>query len=270
MGHEEIRLIALDLDGTLLNEDKQIHEQDAKIIREVMARGVIVTLVSARPLCSMLPYAEQLGIKVPLISLSGSYISDMREQEILLEKPMDLAIFKEMVMALEEKDYYIKAYSKNQLFVQEDDEVTKRYSEIFSVPYTVVGKKQLRALEHPPLRMAIFDNVPRIEEARKTLENWSNYFKVLRDTERGLEIVEHTVSKGAALMRLCQELNIPLKQVMAIGNEGSDLAMIQAAGLGIAMGNACDELKEHAVYVTKENTQCGVGFAIEEYIVKKT
>lgn len=269
MRYSDIRLVALDLDGTLLNEDKQIHEDDVKTIQAIMSKGVLVTLASARPLCSMLPYAQQLGIKIPLISLSGSYVSDMQEREILLERPIDLTIFKEMVMAFEEKDYYVKAYSKNRLFVQEDDEVTQRYSKVFNVPYTAVGKKQLRALEMSLLRLAIFDEPSRIEEARETLENWSNYFKVIRDTDRGLEIVEHTVSKGTALKSLCQHFNISLEQVMAIGNEGSDLAMIQSAGLGIAMGNACEELKEQAVYVTKENTECGVGFAIQQYILNK-
>lgn len=269
MGYSDIRLVALDLDGTLLNDDKQIHEHDIKIIQEIMSKGVMVTLASARPLCSMLPYAQQLGINFPLISLSGSYVSDMQETEILVERPMDLAVFKEMVMVFEEKDYYIKAYSKNRLFVQEDDEVTQRYSKVFKVPYTAVGKKQLRTLDMSLLRLAIFDEPSRIEEARETLGNWSNYFKVIRDTDRGLEIVEHTVSKGTALKSLCQNFNIALEQVMAIGNEGSDLAMIQSAGLGIAMGNSCEELKEHAAYVTKENAQCGVGFAIQQYILNK-
>jgi len=269
MGYSDIRLVALDLDGTLLNEHKQIHEQDIKIIQEIMSKGVLVTLASARPLCSMLPYAQQLGIKIPIISLSGSYVSDMQESKILLEKTIDLAAFREMVMVFEEKDYYIKAYSKSRLFVQEDDEVTQRYSNVFKVPYTAVGKKQLRSLDMSLLRLAIFDEPSRIEEARGILGEWSNYFKVIRDTDRGLEIVESTVSKGTALKSLCQKFNISLEQVMAIGNEGSDLAMIQSAGLGIAMGNACKELKEHADHVTKENTECGVGVAIQQYVLNK-
>lgn len=268
MGDSDIRLIALDLDGTLLNKDRQIQEQDAKIIQKVMAKGVIVTLASARPLCSMLPYARQLRIKAPLISLSGAYVSDMQETQIILKQPLDLTKFQEMIAVFEEQDYYIKVYSSNRLFVQEDDEVTRSFSQKFNVPYTAMGKKQLKTLTRPPFRLAMFSEPSRIEKARKILEDWPQHFTVMRDTDRGLDIVERTVSKGAALTYLCRQMNIPLKQVMAIGNEGSDLAMIQAAGLGVAMGNACAELKEQADFVTKENTQCGVGFAIQQHILK--
>jgi len=265
----DIQLIALDLDGTLLNDEKNIPRQTIEMIKEVMGRGVIVTLVSARPVCSMMPYAEQLGLKAPLISLSGAYITDMKQERILFRKPVDLLKFREMISIFEERNFYIKVYYEKQLVVQETTQETIEYSRMFGVPYKAVGSKGLRILIEPPLRVFLFNEPLQIQEASQILKEWSDYFHVIRDTDQGLEIVERTVSKGAALTTLCLELNVPMNHVMAIGNEGSDIAMIQAAGLGIAMGNACEELKECAVHVTKTNTECGVGYAIQKYILNR-
>lgn len=267
MSHADIALIALDLDGTLLNEEKQISVQDLEVIRKVMRQGVTVTLVSARPICSMRPFARQLGIDVPLISLSGAYISDVREKKVWLEEPLDLKKFQEMIAFFEEANYYIKAYSHNHLFVQAATEETLRYTKAFGVPYTAVGIKQLRTLETPPLRLAMFDEPMRIKKAFKYLAGWNDDFKVVKDSEYGLEVVKHSVSKGAALQELCCELNIQMDKVMAIGNECSDISMIKAAGLGIAVGNACEELRDCADFVTGANTESGVGYAITEHIL---
>ena len=265
----DIELIALDLDGTLLNEEKRIPLQTVEMIKKVMSKGVIVTLVSARPVCSMIPYAKQLGLQAPLISLSGAYITDMKQEKILLRKPMDLVKFREMVSIFEDENFYIKVYYEEQVVVEQATQETIEYSRIFGVPHIAVGSKELRNLQQPPLRVFLFNESSDIQEASKKLKGWSDYFNVIRDTDHGLEVVEKTVSKGAALKVVCQKFNIPLSNVMAIGNEGSDIAMIRQAGLGIAMGNACEELKQCATYVTKTNTECGVGYAIEKYILNR-
>ncbi|MBP2627038.1 MAG: Cof-like hydrolase [Firmicutes bacterium] len=269
MINSDIKFIALDLDGTLLDDNKKIPRQAVDIIKEVMNRGVIVTLVSARPLRSMLPYAQQLGLEAPLISLSGSYITDMKQERILLRKPVDLLKFREIISIFEERNFYIKVYYEGQLVVQEAIQETIEYKKIFGVPYTEVGSKGLRRLQEPPLRIFLYNEPLQIQEAAQILKGWSEYFHVIRDTDHGLEIVERTVSKGAALKVICQEMDILMSNVMAIGNEGSDISMIREAGLGIAMGNACAELKQYAVDVTKTNTECGVGYAIQKYILNR-
>ena len=266
----DIKLIALDLDGTLLDEDKKIPLETVGMIKEVMATGVIVTLVSARPVGSMLPYAKQLGLEAPLISLSGAYITDMKQERILLRRPVDLVKFRDMISIFEEKNFYIKVYYEEQLVVQEATSETIEYSRIFGVPYKTVGSKGLRTLTQPPLRIYLCNEPVKIQEAAETLKGWTDYFHVIRDTDHGLEIVERTVSKGSGLKAICQELNVPMSNVMAIGNEGSDISMIREVGLGIAMGNACAELKQYAVDVTKTNTECGVGYAIQKYILNRS
>jgi Cof subfamily protein (haloacid dehalogenase superfamily) len=264
-----IRLIALDLDGTLLDEEKKIPDQAVEMIAKAKAKGIIVTLASARPFCSMLPYARQLQLDAPLISLSGSYVTDEREERIWLRRPMNLLKFREMVRFFEEENYYVKVYLENQLIVQEPTKETVNYSRIFGVPYTALGPKKLRTLEKAPLRIALFDDAERIQKAQQILKKWSDDFAVIRDTDHGLEIVEPTVSKGGALKVICRDLRIPMGNVMAVGNEGSDISMIREAGIGIAMGNACKELKQFADDVTKTNEECGVGYAIQKFVFKE-
>ncbi len=264
-----VRLIALDLDGTLLDEEKKIPGQAVQLIAKAQEKGIIVTLASARPFCSMLPYARQLKLEAPLISLSGSYVTKEREERIWLKRPMDLLKFREMVRIFEDDNYYIKVYLENELIVQEATEETINYSRNFGVPYTALGPKKLRTLDKAPMRIAIFDDAARIQKAQQILKMWSDDFAVIRDTDHGLEIVEPTVSKGAALKRICEDLGIPMKHVMAVGNEGSDISMIREAGIGIAMGNACEELKQYADDITKTNEECGVGYAIQKFVFKE-
>jgi len=268
MAYPDIRLIALDLDGTLLDEAQEIPIQTVETIQEVKQRGVIVTLASARPLCSVLPYADRLGITAPLITNGGAYLVDRDQAKVLLSKPLDLGTFREMARFFEERDYYIKAYSNERLFVQEATRETIEYSSRFGVPYTEVGKKKLSALEEPPLRVFVWDDPLAGNDALELMQQWSASFAFARETGCGLEVVDRTVSKGAALKAICREFGVPLSHVMAIGNEGHDIAMVQAAGLGIAMGNACEELKRCANEVTKSNSECGVEHAIRKYVLK--
>lgn len=269
MMYPPVRLIALDLDGTLLDEEKKIPHRAIEMIAKAREKGIIVTLASARPLCSMLPYVCQLQLDAPLISLSGSYVTDEKQEKIWLKRPMNLLKFREMIRIFEEKNYYVKVYLENQLFVQEVTKETADYSRIFGVPYTALGPKRLRTLEKAPLRIALFDDSVRIQNASQILKMWSDDFAVIRDTDHGLEIVEPTVSKGAALKIICCGLGIPMENVMAVGNEGSDISMIREAGIGIAMGNACEELKQCADDVTKTNEECGVGYAIQKFVFKE-
>jgi Cof subfamily protein (haloacid dehalogenase superfamily) len=265
--NSKIQLIVLDLDGTLLDEERRIPGSTVTLIQMVMGQGIVVTLASARPLCSMLPYVKQLRITVPVISLSGAYVTDRKEEKTLLKKPMNLAKFRKMIRGFEDDTFYIKVYSEDHLFVQEETVKTAQYSRTFGVPYSVVGRHGLSAMDKSPLRLALFNDSARIPEAVHTLKYWSDDFVAIRDTDHGLDIVEHTVSKGAALKVICQNFAIPLSNVMAIGNEGSDIAMVREAGLGIAMGNACEELKRYASYVTKTNKECGVEYAIQKYVL---
>lgn len=266
----DIRFIAIDLDGTLLDDDKTIPLSTIAVIKEIQAKGIYVTLASSRPFCSVMPYARQLGISLPLIAHGGAYIADSTGANVRLRQTLNRGASLAVIKVLEDHDYYIKVYCDDVLYVQEASIETIEYSQQFGVEYRVLGRNKLTSLTESPIRIAVFDQPARIHHVRKLIQPWQTYFSISSDTDSGLELVDCSVHKGQAVALMCADLGIPMAHVMAIGNEGNDIGMLKAAGFGIAMGNACPELKQMASYITKSNADFGVEHVLRKYILSTT
>lgn len=265
----DIQLVAIDLDGTLLDDNRNIPPETLAVIGEVASKGVIVTLASGRAFCSVTPYASQLGINVPIISCCGAYVSDLAGKQLFVNHTLDWEHCRELVCYFEERGYYIKVYYHDRFYVQEVSAETETFSRNTRIPYHVLGKGRLTELTEPPLKMVFIDEASRIMEAYRELDRWSEYINKAQDSDTGIEIVAAHVSKASGLAELCGKYGIALENVMAIGNEGNDIEMLQAVGLGVAMGNACAQVKRHARAVTKSNTERGVEHALLKYVLHK-
>lgn len=263
-----IKMVVLDLDGTLLDENKEIPPQTVKTIDRVREKGIAVTLASSRPLCSVWPYARELNIDLPLIAHSGAIITGAAGSAFRLRQPLNPQSARAALEVLESHGYYIKAYCDDILYVQEAIEETVRYSQLYGVEYRETGKNNLSKLPENPVRLMMFDkDERRIEQIPELLGDLQEDFSFANDTAYGLEMVDRSVNKGNAVKWLCDELGLAMREVMAIGNEGNDIEMIKMAGLGIAMGNACGKLKEVAADITRPNTDSGVEYALKKYIL---
>lgn len=263
-----IQLVAIDLDGTLLNDDKRITAETLRTIQTVMARGVSVVLASGRPWCSVLPYARQLGLNTPIIAHSGAYMAD-ETGRVYADETLEAAEGPAVIRMLEDAGYYFKVYCRDVFYVQVPTQETLDFSRIYKVPYQAVGTGRLALLDKPVNRIMIYDRPERIEAVEKLLLPWSDVFSYARDSARGLDILPRGVNKGSALRLLCSRLQVDLKKVMAIGNEGNDIEMICEAGLGVAMGNSCLELKACAAAVTAGNQAEGVAQALKTYVLQE-
>lgn len=265
---QPIRLVALDLDGTILDEQKKLHEQTIAVIQKVRERGVRVTLATGRALISALPFAGQLGLDTSLITYNGALLSAYPQGNVIEKIPMPMQLAGKLLAELEDAEFYVKVYAEDILYVEETTQTTIDFSEKFSIPFVAVGRRQLRQLAKDPLRIAVIERSGRIKEVWKVLKPWQQHFTIQRDGKYGVEITHKRANKGIALEKLCGLLDIPLSQVMAVGNEGNDLTMLRAAGLGVAMGNACNELKKIADVVTKTNEDLGVAYVLQKYILQ--
>lgn len=264
-----IRLVVIDLDGTLLDSHKQLQPQTRQAIKEVKQRGILVTLATGRTWGSTAPFALQLGIDIPVITYNGAYITAIGDKHPVEKKAMSIDLAGKMLKQLEQAGFYVKVYIDEHLYVQETTEETIAFSRRFGVPFTAVGRDNLAKLTANPLKISVIERSGRIQEAWRILEGWKNRFTINRDGEYGIEITEASVNKGAALERISKMLAISMNEVMAIGNEGNDVQMICKAGLGVAMGNAYDELKKMANIVTKTNDELGVAYVLKKYILQE-
>ncbi|MDU4962016.1 MAG: Cof-type HAD-IIB family hydrolase [Sporomusaceae bacterium] len=255
---ESIRLVVIDLDGTLLDSQKQLNQYTLDVIEAVKQRGVLVTLATGRTLCATAPVARRLGIVLPLITYNGAYIATAGQQQILARSAMQPEAAAGLLRQLEATGCYLKVYIDEHLYVQETTPETIAFSERFGIPFTAVGRGKLANLPAAPLKIAVIEHSEKIQEAWRVLDKWRQQFSICRDGEHGIEITGKAVSKGSGLLTLCDFLRVAPAAVMAFGNEGNDISLLRNAGVGVAMGNACDELKKTARIVAKTNDESGV------------
>lgn len=261
-----IRLVVLDLDGTLLDDAKKLHTPIVTVIQKIKQQGVQFTLATGRTWGATAPYAAQLGIDLPVITYNGAGLN-CPDGGFLKQIPLSLAVAQKVIRQLELANCYVKVYMEDHLFVQEATAETIKFSRDFGVPFTAVGRGRLSEITQAPLKMVVIEDAKRIYQIWKMLSNWQNSITLTHDGKYGIEVVQKSVSKGKTLKSLCTDLKIPLQQVMAIGNEGNDVEMLRIAGVGIAMGNACEELKRYAAMVTKTNEELGVACALDSYFL---
>lgn len=246
MKTHKIRLVAIDIDGTLVDSQGILHPETVKAIQNVQRQGIHVTLATGRTFVSASRYAGQLGLELPIVTHNGAYVSFVGAPEPLSRTPIQMTVLKDLLGELEESNYYVKVYVDDHLFVQTATEETVNFSKIHGVSYTEVGPRNLSRLTHDPLKIVIIDTPERIERANQILKPWETRFNFYRESNTGLEIVDRRADKSSGLDQVCQILNIHKNQVMAIGNEENDLKMIHDAGVGVAMGNSPPPFKKRS------------------------
>lgn len=264
-----IKLVAIDLDDTLLDHSRTISPRAKAAIAAAVAQGVTVTVATGRMFPSALPYAEQLGLDVPLITYNGALVRCGLSGETLLHRPLDAATARELLALFRERGWYIQVYLDDVLYVRERDANARYYETIAGVAAVPVGDRLWTLAGTPTKLLAMADpaRIPAIDAAVKaacgdrvyTAASKANY----------LEMTHPDANKGAALAFLAGRLGIDRAEVMAIGDSVNDLDMIAYAGLGVAMGNASPRVKEAANAVTAANDADGVAAAIEEYVLKR-
>lgn len=270
-----IRLLALDIDGTILLPDGSLSRRVKRAIGEAQARGIVVALATARRWAGTQALAQELGLTGALILYDGALICDAVSGATSLQRTLDPAqaeVAAEMMGAHELQ--VIAQYRDAQgerLLVSADPphpQWTRSYLERFAQQATYFALDDLAALAPQMLRLCAFGQFDPLRVA----------FDALGDSPLGRQIMpmggygeaELTVfapeaSKGEGVRWLAQRLNIPLAQTMAMGDGVNDISMLQAAGLGVAMGNAAPEVRLAADAVTSDNAEDGAALAIERY-----
>ncbi|MFC5528580.1 HAD family hydrolase [Cohnella yongneupensis] len=240
------KLLALDLDGTLLNDRSEISETNAEWVRKAAEAGITVCVSTGRGFVSALPFAEQLGLQTPMITVNGGEIwtkphAIHRRTLLAADKVMKLHAI------AERHDAWFWAYTTEEIYNKERwvDDTPARHWLKFGY-YT----------EDLAMLGSIREQVEKIEGLE--LSNSSPF---------NIEINPEGVSKATALMEVCRMRGFDMSEVVAVGDSLNDIAAIREAGLGIAMGNAQDEVKAAADVVTGHHQDDGVAQAIRQYVL---
>ncbi|MBU3569804.1 Cof-type HAD-IIB family hydrolase [Priestia aryabhattai] len=243
---KEFKLIALDMDGTLLNNQQEISEENRAAIAKAQEQGVHVVLSTGRSLLTCREYAQSLQLSSYLITVNGSEIWDESGQ-LVERKLIDALHIEKMWNLTQEHKLNFWAVTTDKVWRDE-------------FPEDIASQEWLKFGYDIP------DDALR-EEVLKQIAGISD-FEISNSSLTNLEINALGINKAKGIMTVCDRLGISMDEVIAMGDSLNDMAMIEAAGCGIAMGNAQAAVKEAADWVTDTNVNNGVAKAISHWVLK--
>ncbi len=269
MAAKDIQLIALDLDGTLLNSEKQISRATAAILRDAMAQGLDVVLATARPPRSVLPFYSLLGLETPMINYNGALVYQPIETRVVLHKPLDPATARRVVTIARDlvPDIAVSAEILDKWYTDRNDPRYLTETAQNHEPDKVAPLEQF--LSRPITKLLLLSEARNINTVRQAIEAALPYQVGLVQTEDYLlQVMNIRASKVQALRTVAAELQVRREQIMAIGDNANDVGMLQWAAIGVAMGNAPGSVQAAADMVTDHNDAEGVARAIHRVIVE--
>lgn len=263
----DIKLIAIDLDGTLLRNDLTISPRAQEAITRATERGVCVTLATGRMFASALPFACELNLNLPLITYQGALVK-YADGRVVYHKPLSIKKAKAVVDFILPYGYHLNVYINDELYMGKDSPEGKRYASISKVPVHLVDNLP-DIITQGPTKLLVIAKEEQLDMLAGDLGDcFGNSINITKSSPYFLEIGNKEATKGRALKKLALSMGLNASQVMAIGDSWNDLDMIEYAGLGVAMANAQPEVKKAARYVTCNNDDDGVAEAIEKWVLQ--
>jgi Cof subfamily protein (haloacid dehalogenase superfamily) len=265
-----IELVAVDIDGTLLNNEYLMSERNEKVLKEAIDQGITIILATGKTYASAKLIIERLELKTPGIYNQGLtvYKSD---GTLDYQKILDPEIARQVITFAEDRGFSMVAYSGNRLLARTINPDTEQFHSKYHEPMPdVVGPLQ-NILNEIPINkiLAVKTGEPKkITALRWQLDKQLNgKVQMTQALPHMLEVLPPGNSKGAALKTLLKQMNVDAKHVMAIGNAENDIGMLELAGVSVAVGNATQMLKDVADHVVTDNDQDGVAEAIEKFVL---
>jgi 5-amino-6-(5-phospho-D-ribitylamino)uracil phosphatase len=266
----EKHLIALDLDGTLLSDDKTIYQKTKQVLQKAMDLGHVVVIATGRPHRASIQYYRELGLNTPMVNMNGALIHhpDDRKWDVV-HSPMSVRTAYEIVQAcydLNTKN--IMAEVKDHVYLDKhDEEIMNIFVNNDDYPVTVGSIKN--TLKEDPTSILISPREDHIAELRQHLDD--HHAEIIEHRKWGapwhiIEIVRKGLNKAVGLQKIAHYFHIPQNRIIAFGDEDNDFEMIEYAGVGVAMGNGIQELKTLANHTTKTNEEEGVAHFLEDYL----
>lgn len=277
------KLIAIDIDGTLLNSKGELTEKTLNSIKKCHENGIKVCLCTGRNIKNTIKLAKKLNNDMPFVCGDGTIFYDTKNDNIISEYKlsedtfttiMTEAINHNVYLEFCTKKYYIKYVKDKKLSKFSYGMVSKtlrqKFREYFiiSVRYVKNYNKFIKDFKNNINQMIIAGEQNDLEVIKKFMDS-NNFLDVDIRTDlwdKYIFVVPKNCTKAYGLDILSKHFNIPIENMIAIGDQMNDIDMIKRAGLGIAMGNAHDEIKKNAKFITKKNDEDGVSYAIEKFI----
>jgi len=234
-----IRLIAMDLDGTLVGPAMQVPERTHQALRRAVQQGCWITIATGRSFPPVARFARELGLNAPLLLCQGALIRDHRDGAILYREPIPLDLARQVIDYAQTRGLPLQVHLEDEpAYADRTNRLAARMEAISGISTQVVD--HLAAwLEHPPLKLMIYAEPEAIASLLAELQaRFGDRVQVVQSWHHLLEITRLHVSKGRALAWLAGQLGVAQAETLAIGDHDNDISMLSWAGLGVAMSHA--------------------------------
>ena len=262
-GH--IRLVAVDLDGTLLNDSKQVTEQTIAALGGLPARGVRVVIASARPPRSVRHVHAQLGLDTWQINYNGALIWDEASRRAVYHQPMDCELVRRIIDRARSfhDEVIVTGEILDRWYTDRFDETCTTATGLLFRPDVVAAVEEF--CNQPVTKLMFLAEPDTISRLTPLVAAEYADVSVVRSDPDLVQVMDARASKAVALRRVAAHYGVPMGQVMAIGDAVNDVPMLEAAGVAIAMDNAAEEVKRVADWVAPSNNDHGVCAALHRY-----
>lgn len=259
-----IKLIATDIDGTLLKKDYTCPDGLQECLKKLESQEVKVVLVTGRMHQAAIKIYNLLKLNNPLVSYQGGQINDA-EGNILYQKVLDKKCITEAIKWARENKIHLQLYTNDKLYAENDNAYIQRYAKEQNVQYEIVNFDDLNPEYASKLLAVDFNNPERVSKWVEILKEKFPECFIVKSTPFFCEISHINANKCDAVKFLQSYYGLKDEEVLTIGDQNNDIALLQAGGVRVAMGNATPELKEIATYITDNVENGGWIKAVEKF-----
>jgi Cof subfamily protein (haloacid dehalogenase superfamily) len=263
-----IRLIALDVDGTLVGSRGAISPRVRDAIAQAKVRGTETTIVTGRMFQAARPFAQTLGITGPVVCYQGAAIFEAGSGKLIRQTPVHQDVTREVIAWALERGVHVQCYADDELYLQSVNQFSKRYTDLAKVEPIVVPSLAATFHDQPSIKIVLVDDPgPSAKHlaALQTLLGSRAY--LTRSHVDFVEVLSPDINKGEALGFVAEKYGATLAETMAVGDAWNDVPLITAAGIGVAMGSGPPELFAKADAVVGDVAHDGVAEAIERFVL---
>ncbi|MEG2193610.1 MAG: Cof-type HAD-IIB family hydrolase [Terrisporobacter sp.] len=269
-----IKLICIDMDGTLLKDQQVVSDENKLAIKLAMEKGIKVAITTGRIYDCAKMYSKEIGLNTPIIASNGAFIGD--GDKVIYNNPLKIKDIEKFLEATKKNG--LEAYLTANFGIISEEELPENHVykilnktlEENNKVKLIVSKninKEIKKYDGEILKGVCADknNKDKLIKAREELEKLNTDMEIVSSWNDNFEVMKKGSTKGEAVRHLARYFGFTKDQVMCIGDSENDLSMINYAGTGIAMGNATDDVKNAADYVTATNVDDGVAKAIRKF-----
>jgi transaldolase len=264
-----ISAVLTDVDGTLVTKDKVLTQRTLQAVKQLRERGIVFTITSGRPPFGMQALVEPLGLAMPMAAFNGGVIT-LPDLSILDERRLPEYLLPALIDVIQAHGLDIFLFRANDWYVRslEAPRVSREASTVHRAPVAVPNFDGV--LTGVVKIVGVSENHPLVEACETAVQKqFGTQVSAARSQPHYLDVTNPDANKGVVIERLSRYLKIPMDRIAVLGDQANDILMFRKSGLSIAMGNARDEVKSQAQFITTSYNEEGFANAVEQYVLPR-